>query len=414
MRLSEDLERCGRLNSAFEQYRNTRNVLINEVISMGYPEFVDDGSGIKTAAVGMTEDNRLKYFWNRAFFDRLGVDAIAYVAAHETLHVLLKHPTRRGDRDAKRWNIACDIVVNALLDCRYTFVPTGKDLRRRVRASRYGWTYDYEALEETTEAIYDALPPNPKPGPLYHPGTGEIIDLGPEDGETMDSHDMWDTITDEQIEHLKAKIDKPGENWGHGSDVELERLKSNLIKPFNWQRMTANRLASIRKPSDGDNWARCHRRIYDSYPDILMPGEHEGEKLTLEILLSIDASGSMSTNMIEDMVAIVGSLPKDEYVVHFTWFDDGVYEAYDLATAIGRGGTSFQSIEDVANGTAPIVQQNGELKYLTKYPDCVIVMTDGYAPAPSVKHPNRWCWIVAEKGSADAPRKVVGSTVWKL
>ena len=35
--------------------------------------------------------------------------------AHEVLHPALQHHTRRGDRDRKRWNMACDFAINPLL-----------------------------------------------------------------------------------------------------------------------------------------------------------------------------------------------------------------------------------------------------------------------------------------------------------
>jgi predicted metal-dependent peptidase len=37
------------------------------------------------------------------------------VVAHEVLHTALTHHARRGQRDAERWNIACDLAVNPLL-----------------------------------------------------------------------------------------------------------------------------------------------------------------------------------------------------------------------------------------------------------------------------------------------------------
>jgi len=44
------------------------------------------------------------------------------VLAHEVMHPALHHDTRRGDRDPKRWNEACDYAINhcfSMLACSY-------------------------------------------------------------------------------------------------------------------------------------------------------------------------------------------------------------------------------------------------------------------------------------------------------
>ena len=43
---------------------------------------------------------------------------------------------------------------------------------------------------------------------------------------------------------------------------------------------------------------------------------------------------------------------------------------------------------------------------LSRYPDGVVVMTDGGAERPSVRHPERWLWLLAEDGSDDAIRGI--------
>ena len=54
-------------------------------------------------------------FYNPAFVDTLNAAELAGVLAHEVMHPALQHHTRRGDRDPKRWNMACDYAINPLL-----------------------------------------------------------------------------------------------------------------------------------------------------------------------------------------------------------------------------------------------------------------------------------------------------------
>src|ERR1700761_6551489 len=53
--------------------------------------------------------------YNPAFVETLNAAELAGVLAHEVMHPALQHHTRRGDRDRKRWNIACDYAINPLL-----------------------------------------------------------------------------------------------------------------------------------------------------------------------------------------------------------------------------------------------------------------------------------------------------------
>ena len=63
-----------------------------------------------TAAV----DGRNLYF-NTQFFNAMDNKEIEFVIAHEILHCVFDHLTRRDDRDPQIYNIAADYIVNNLL-----------------------------------------------------------------------------------------------------------------------------------------------------------------------------------------------------------------------------------------------------------------------------------------------------------
>ena len=54
-------------------------------------------------------------YYNPAFVETLNAAELAGVLAHEVMHPALQHHTRRGDRDQKCWNMACDYAINPLL-----------------------------------------------------------------------------------------------------------------------------------------------------------------------------------------------------------------------------------------------------------------------------------------------------------
>ena len=60
-----------------------------------------------------TDGRRLLY--STAFLDTVTASQLKFVVAHEVMHCAMNHHTRRGERDPKQWNVACDYVVNLIL-----------------------------------------------------------------------------------------------------------------------------------------------------------------------------------------------------------------------------------------------------------------------------------------------------------
>ncbi len=55
------------------------------------------------------------FYFNPEYIDALSSEHLQFVLAHEALHCALSHFARRGHRDKKRWDMACDLAVNELL-----------------------------------------------------------------------------------------------------------------------------------------------------------------------------------------------------------------------------------------------------------------------------------------------------------
>ena len=63
----------------------------------------------------------------------LNAAELAGVLAHEVMHPALQHHTRRGDRDRKRWNMACAYAINPLLLDAGLTLPKDVLIHRRFR-----------------------------------------------------------------------------------------------------------------------------------------------------------------------------------------------------------------------------------------------------------------------------------------
>lgn len=60
-----------------------------------------------------TDGRRMEY--NPAFVDELSFSAVKAIVLHETGHCISHHHHRRGSKNPKGWNIACDLALNCLL-----------------------------------------------------------------------------------------------------------------------------------------------------------------------------------------------------------------------------------------------------------------------------------------------------------
>jgi predicted metal-dependent peptidase len=75
---------------------------------------------------------------------------LVFGLVHETLHAVLSHAHRRGSRDPKRWNIACDVIINDML------------VREKIGEIDPAWINEPQlaaAGKYSAEGVYNLLPP---------------------------------------------------------------------------------------------------------------------------------------------------------------------------------------------------------------------------------------------------------------
>ena len=90
-----------------------------------------------------TDGNRIIY--NPQFIDQLSVELCSSAIAHEVMHCVLEHISRRIAREPRRWNQACDFAANPIL----------KDAGLPLGA---GWLYNPGYVGKSAEEIYTMLP----------------------------------------------------------------------------------------------------------------------------------------------------------------------------------------------------------------------------------------------------------------
>jgi predicted metal-dependent peptidase len=296
-------------------------------------------------------------FYNPAFVETLNAAELAGVLAHEVMHPALQHHTRRGNRDLKRWNIACDYAINPLLLDAGLTLPKDVLIEHRFRGmsaehiynlieeqrdqdgangegkNQDGVSSDGEGRKQANNQSADGEPAAPAtPG-----GFGQVLDA-PEpqgdDGETVAEQAREWKIAVEQAENVAKLAGK----LPAGITRSLEQSETAGV---DWRELL-RRAWSETIPSDY-SWIPPNRRHI--WAGLYLPGvKSEGAG---EIAIAVDCSGSRQLGLFETEISSIleGQRPSR---VHVLYFDTEVHKAeiYQAGqpialTPVGGGGTNF-------------------------------------------------------------------------
>ena len=356
-----------------------------------------------------TDGHRI--FFGPKFLDELSDSELDFVMMHEILHVVLQHCLRQGDRDNDQFNIACDIVVNSNI-----LLSENMNLKA-ITLKKYGESMHLapdgkEGYEYTAEQIYGMLPPPPpnrKPKPALTGTLGEDDSDSEQGGDAKgsalgraqkeqsenkkagavwDDHTRWgmdeedDTLRDVWVKRFEdaceaISIRDPSNQRGL-LPLFAERLFKELKKPqTNW-RMVLNDF--IQQEIVDYSFTPPDRR-FDESP-FFLPDFNDKDDLIEDILFMIDTSGSMSDDVITAAYSEVkGAIDQFDGNLKgwLGFFDAAVVEPkpftneaeFRIIKPAGGGGTDFQIIFEY-------VQKHMQ----DKFPACIIILTDGFAPFP--------------------------------
>lgn len=127
---------------------------------------------IPTACVNAHGDVR----YNPDWFETLTIDEIVFVLCHENMHYMYMHMTRRMGRPPKKWNIACDGVINeTLIATAVRSMPEG--------GVRWPGAADKNAELVFKEMFEDNQPDEPPVTPPPQPEDSDDPDDGEDDGD---------------------------------------------------------------------------------------------------------------------------------------------------------------------------------------------------------------------------------------
>lgn len=317
---------------------------------------------------------------NPAFFDSLSQEHRIFLLLHETLHVCLKHITRKQSRNHQLFNCAADYVINQSLKDYGISVPKMALLDSAYRGM-------------TTEAVYEILAKdmsNQNADPDYEDllpagslsqGTGQGQSQGQGQGKQQTVQEIEQAVNDILKSAETAAIF--GGNGTGNLPADLARHMEELAHPkLPWYTILQNFLHETSKSSY--SFSRPNRKFF---PKFYLPSLHSEGLSRIDFIL--DTSGSISDNDFKQFITEVDKVLKQfsPEKIGFSQFDTKFWgtQMIDQFTDVtkleyrGGGGTDITST----------------LKAVKDYPTkCFIIFTDGWLstdhlPEPTI--PVVWC-----------------------
>lgn len=371
---------------------------------------------VDTFAVTLAGDGNAMLLINPDFAGKLGEEQSAFVLAHEVYHLLLFH--LRVDTERQHdpiWVMATEAWINRRvqdhllapqpkIDGAVTGVDPDKvygDYRQRAKKAELDPpAVDREAFFVTDEALYSELCRLPKPPPTKQ---GQLCIRMADDGSGGEDGDSGGAgvLDKEQLDILVEKVlgaalqeavngnKKAGEEllslmeatpdcktWGDLGADKLRGQTTRTRKTDLWAQWVMEKVGS--RLRDGDVLRYNKKWPYDPRVTPMGPVEMKHGSVF------VDASGSMHSNVLEQIAALIGE--DDE--VEIEWFSfDGTVQAFEPGEPFkGGGGTSFSIIEE-------------HVRDADEDQDFVLVVTDGYAPEIDPSEPDKWIWLIVPGGT---------------
>ena len=307
------------------------------------------------ASIPTLATNGVDIIYSPDFVNDLSMELCISAMAHEVMHCILDHISRRATREPKRWNAACDFVTNPIL----------KDANMRLGDN---WLYDPAYIGMSADEVYAKLPDD------CGEAQDEILLAA---GGTQDTEQT-------ALEWKLATIQAAKVAQGQGQlPSSLQKILNDVLTPnIPWKDVLATFMTE--RVKDDYSWRRPNP-FYSSSGVYLpvMDGVGMGE-----IVIGLDTSGSVL-----DVIDEFGSTVKDICAaarpqrVHVIYCDSQVnrVDVFERGqtlnfSAVGGGGTDFRPVfEYVKNNSID--------------PACLLYLTDMYGSFPdqSPGYPTLWC-----------------------
>lgn len=308
-------------------------------------------------------DGRAIYF-NRKFFEPLTTKQVEFVIAHEILHNVFDHMSRRDGRNPRIFNIAADYCVN------------GQIVRDRIGDHNIpGITifHDPKYYGMGAEEVYDKIFEEQDEDELNALGQllDDHIDWGDDgkDGQPKYTKDELKQIRDE----MREAVMQAAQAAGAGNvPASVARMIKELTEPkMNWREILRQQIQSTIR--NDYTFMRPNRKGW--HMNAILPGTNYDE--TIDICVAIDMSGSIGDEQAKDFLSEIKGIMQEykDFKIKLWCFDTRVYNEQDYD---GYSMDEFDAYE-VKGGGGTEFDANWEyMKEHQIQPKKFIMFTDGY------------------------------------
>lgn len=332
---------------------------------------------IPTAAV----DGK-NFLFNKHFINALDDSELMFLMAHEILHLVLKHLTRKNRRDHKLYNAAADYVINYML------------VRDRIgKFPEIGGLYDERFADMYTEQVYSILEKEQEENgggqgnnfdvhvTIQNSGSGDSDDSGESEHQVDGDGNISVDMSAEEIEELESELTSAIIEAAKVQSMkdagkmprEITRLIQEYTEPkIDWRLF----LSETANGQVKNNYTRTrpNRRFPMAQYGVSIPVLYSEDHV--EFSLAIDTSGSISQDMLREFVSEVRGIVDtySSFEIHIWCFDTKIYnhqcftqdniDEMDYYEIKGGGGTDFEV--------------NWEfMKEIDHVPNCMCILSDG-------------------------------------
>lgn len=322
-------------------------------------------------------------YYNREFIKGLTTDELIYVIGHEIMHAVFDHLGRQGDRDKHIWDMAIDYIANYTLK------------KEEIGDAPLGALYNDRYTDEmTSEEVYEDLKKNSVTIEMPLDMHIDVDDSSSSDGDGQSvsvtifgDENGPPKLTQEDMEKIKRELMNNMMNAAQAAGAgnvpaSIARLIDSFVSPImDWRSLLEMHIQSSIK--DDYTFMRPSRRSWDA--GVILPGQEFAT--TANAFCAIDTSGSMSEEMIRDMLSEVKGIMEtfDDFELWVCTFDTRVYNPQrftlenidDILTYQpgGGGGTDFSCVWEFLKDPSsvdPLIEEDEIV------PSKLIMFTDGY------------------------------------
>lgn len=319
--------------------------------------------------------------YNPKFVQELSRDELVGVLAHEVLHVAALHPYRQGARDNSAWNIACDKVVNALVEESKLVLPKG-----RIPG----------VADKSAEELYNDPDPSgggkgkgqgqgqgkgqgqPQPGQGQGSGqssndpggSGEVRQPKHEDGSALS-----DAEREQRQQETRIMVQQALNAAKRAGKLPagLERFAGDMVEPKTPWREILSQFVDSHSKHDY-SWTHPNRRYI--MQGLIMPGMHS--PAYGNVAFAPDTSGSMGNEILREVASeIFGALEiyqerGQDPELHVLWWDTKVYPQTI------QPDDDFCELRPKGGGGTDTEELMRHVRELEEAPKALIVPTDGH------------------------------------